>query len=149
MDDIPIGSLVAPAPSYRETMDTGEAAAVLMGMMRGNGRLYYAATDRTFWVPMRLVRSIPASVLPEDCLERLLSRLLFFLEADECGVERLGPGSLGLAVETPRLTHDMLRQLEQWLGDRLREFEVLPASMRALTLKLELASLPAAAGAGR
>jgi len=149
MDDTPVGSLVAPAPSYRETMDTGEAAAVLMGVMRGNGRLYYAATDQTFWVPMRLVRPIPASVLPDDCLEQVLSRLLSSVDAEECTVERLGPDSLGLAIEIPRLTRGALRDLENWLGDRLREMEIVPASMRAVTLRLELASLPAAAGAGR
>lgn len=149
MEDIPVGSLVAPAPSYRETMDTGEAAAVLMGVMRGTGRLYYAATDRTFWVPMRLVRPIPAPVLPDDCLERVLSHLLSSLGAEECTVERLGPGSLGLAVEIPRLTRGVLRDMEGWLGSRLKDVEIVPASMRAITLRLELASLPEAAGAGR
>jgi len=149
MDDIPVGSLVAPAPSYRETMDTGEAAAVLMGVMRGNGRLYYAATDRTFWVPMRLVRPIPTDALPDGCLELVLSRLLCSLDAEECTVERLGPDRLGLAIEVPGLTRAALRETEEWLGSRLTDIEVLPASMRAVTLKLELASLPAAAGAGR
>jgi hypothetical protein len=148
MEEIPVGSLVAPAPAYRAAMGTGEGAAILAGILRGSGRLYYPATDASFWVPLRLVRPIPPEALPDDSLERFLSRLLLSLEAEECVVERQ-PDGLGLAVEVPRLGRATLEELEAWLGDRLRDLEILPASMRALTLKLDLVSLPRAAGAGR
>ncbi len=148
MEELPVGSLVAPAPQYREAMGTGEGAAILAGILRGTGRLYYAETDSSFWVPLRLVRPIPPEALPENCLERFLSRLLLSLEAEDCVVERQADG-LGLAIEVSRLTRAMTEELETWLGDRLRDIEIVPASMRALTLKLDLVSLPQAKGAGR
>lgn len=148
MEEIPVGTLVAPAPAYREAMGTGEGAAILAGVLRGSGRLYYATTDSSFWVPLRLVRPIPPEALPDDCLERFLSRILLSLEAEECVVERQ-PDGLGLAIELTRLTRAMAEELESRLGDRLRDLEIVPASMRALTLKLDLVSLPQAAGAGR
>ncbi len=148
MDEIPVGSLVAPAPSYRAAMGTGEGAAILAGILRGSGRLYYAADDASFWVPLRLVRTIPPEAVPEECLERFLSRLLLSLEAEECVVERQ-PDGLGLAVTLGRLTRPMVKDLEARLGGRLREIEVVPGSMRTLTLKLDLVSLPKAVGAGR
>jgi hypothetical protein len=148
MEEIPVGSLVAPAPSYRAAMGTGEGAAILAAMLRGNVRLYYPATDTSFWVPLRLVRPIPPEALPDECLESFLSRLLLSLEAEECTVER-HEGGLGLAIEVPRLTRARAADLEAGLGDRLRDLEIVPASMRTFTLKLELASLPPAAGTGR
>lgn len=148
MEEIPVGSLVAPAPPYRESMGTGEGAAILAGIVRGSARLYYPATDASFWVPLRLVHPIPPAALPEECLERFLSRLLFLLDAEECLVERQ-EGGLGLAIEIPLLTRAMTEELEGWLGGRLRDLEILPASMRALTLKLDLVSLPQAIGTGR
>jgi hypothetical protein len=148
MEEIPVGTLVAPAPSYREAMGTGEGAAILAAILRGSGRLYYAATDASYWVPLRLVRPIPPEALPEECLERFLSRLLLSVGAEECLVERQ-PDGLGLAVEIPRLGRPMQADLEGWLGARLKDIEIVPASMRALTLKLDLVSLPPAAGAGR
>ena len=148
MEEIPVGSLVAPAPAYRESMGTGEGAAILAGMLRGSGRLYYAATDSSFWVPLRLIRPIPPEALPEECLERFLSHLLLSLEAEECLFERQ-PDGLGLAIEIPRLARAMIEELEGRLGERLRDLDILPASMRALTLKLDLVSLPRAAGAGK
>jgi len=148
VDEIPVGSLVAPAPAYRAAMGTGEGAAILAGILRGSGRLYYAADDASFWVPLRLVRTIPPEALPEECLERFLSRLLLSLEAEECVVEQQ-PDGLGLALVLGRLTRPMVAELEAWLGGRLRELEIVPASMRAITLKLDLVSLPKAIGAGR
>ena len=148
MEEIPVGTLVAPAPAYRESMGTGEGAAILAGILRGSGRLYYAAADASFWVPLRLVRPIPPEALPDDCLERFLSRLLLSLDAEECLVER-HPDGLGLAIEIPRLDRAMVGELEGRLKDRLRALEIVPASMHALTLKLDLVSLPRAAGAGR
>jgi hypothetical protein len=148
MEEIPVGTLVAPSPSYRAAMGTGEGAAILAGVLRGSGRLYYPSSDASFWVPMRLIRPIPPEAVPEECLERILSRLLLSLEAEDCVVERQ-PEGLGLAIELPRLSRAMAKELEGWLGDRLRGLEIVPASMRALTLKLDLVSLPPAAGAGR
>lgn len=148
MEDLPVGTLVAPAPSYRAAMGTGEGAAILAGMLRGSGRLYYASADTSFWVPVRLVAAIPPGALPDDCLERLLSQLLLSLEAEDCVFERQ-PDGLGLAIELPRLSRAKVLEVEAWLGDRLRGLEIVPASMRALTLKLDLVSLPPAAGAGR
>jgi hypothetical protein len=149
MEEIPVGSLVAPAPAYRDAMGTGEGAAILAAILRGNARIYYASTDCSFWVPLRLVRPIPPEALPEDCLERFLSRLLASLGAEECLIERLEDNGLGLAIEVPRLTRAMTEELEASLGGRLRDVEILPASMHALTVKLDLVSLPPAAGAGR
>ncbi len=148
MEEIPVGSLVAPAPAYRESMGTGEGAAILAAILRGSGRLYYPEVDSSFWVPLRLVRPIPPEALPEDCLERFLSKLLLSLEAEECVVERQ-PDGLGLAIEIASLPRAAVEELERWLGGRLRDLEIVPASMRALTLKLDLVSLPLAAGAGR
>lgn len=148
MEEIPVGSLVAPAPSYRSAMGTGEGAAILMAILRGSGRLYYPATDASFWVPLRLVREIPPEALPDDCLETFLSRLLRTLDAEECVAERLA-GGLGLSIEVARVTRATAAELEKGLGERLRDLEIAPASMRSVTLKLELGSLPPAAGAGR
>jgi hypothetical protein len=148
MEEIPVGTLVAPAPAYREAMGTGEGAAILAGILRGSGRLYYPEVDSSFWVPLRLVRPVPPEALPADCLERFLSRLLLSLEAEECVVERQ-PDGLGLAIELGRLSREMTEEIEGSLGDRLRGLEIVPASMRALTLKLDLVSLPQAAGAGK
>jgi hypothetical protein len=127
-------------------MGTGEGAALLAGVQRGTGRLYYAATDRSFWVPLRLVRPIPPDVLPNDCLERFLSGILLFLDAEECIVERQDEGAIGLAVEAPRLTQETIDELRRRLGERLKALEVVPASMRLLSVRLDLVSLPAAAG---
>lgn len=148
MEEIPVGSLVAPAPAYRASMGTGEGAAILMAILRGSGRLYYPATDASFWVPLRLVRTIPPEALPEDCLESFLSVLLRSLDAEECVAERTATG-LGLSVEVAGLSRAASADLERRLGSRLEDIEIAPASMRAVTLKLELGSLPPAAGAGR
>jgi hypothetical protein len=129
-------------------MDTGEGAAILFAILRGSGRLYYPATDASFWVPLRLVRPIPPEALPEECLERFLSRLILLLEGEECVIERQEQ-SLGLAIGVPELARSRLRELEAWLGERLIDLSIVPASMHCLTLKLELGSLPPAAGAGR
>jgi hypothetical protein len=119
-----------------------------MAILRGSGRLYYPATDASFWVPLRLVREIPPEAVPEECLETFLSKLFLSLGAEECIAERL-PDGFGLSIEMARLTRAAATELEARLGDRLRELEVAPASMRSITLKLELGSLPPAAGAGR
>jgi hypothetical protein len=129
-------------------MGTGEGAAILMAILRGSGRLYYPATDASFWVPLRLVREVPPDALPADSLESFLSGLLLSLGAEECVAERTA-GGMGLSIEVAGVTRATATRLERELGERLRDIEIVPASMRSVTLKLELGSLPPAAGAGR
>jgi hypothetical protein len=119
-----------------------------MAILRGSGRLYYPATDASFWVPLRLVREIPPDALPADSLESFLSGLLLSLGAEECVAERTA-GGMGLSIEVAGVTRATAARLERELGERLRDIEIVPASMRSVTLKLELGSLPPAAGAGR
>ena len=149
METPPVGSLVVPSPSYRETMETGEGAAVLLAILRGSGKLYYAGTDKTFWVPMRQVRPIPPEVLPPECLERFLSDLLLFLDAEACTVEEVGQDAMQLAIEVPAITRNRLEELIAKLASRLEDFELEPRSMRAVLFEMSLVSLPRAAGAGR
>jgi hypothetical protein len=148
MDVPPVGSLVVPAPTYRDTMGTGEGAAVLMGLRRGSANLYYAASDRAYWVPTGKIRPIPPEAVPDDCRERLLSDLLLFLEADECVIDAADSDGMVLSIEAPAQSRERLRELESMLGERLADFEIAPGSMRALNLHLDLVSLPAASGAG-
>ena len=149
METPPVGSLVVPSPSYRDTMETGEGAAVLLAILRGSGKLYYAGSDKTFWVPMRQVRPIPHEVVPPESLEIFLSDLLTFLEAEACTVEEVGRDTMQLALEIPALSRGRLHGLTEKLGSRLADFELEPRSMRALLLQMELVSLPRAADAGR
>jgi len=145
---VPVGSLVAPSPAFRSAMGTGEGAALLLALRRGTGHLYYPGADREFWVPMRDVRPIPADVVPETSLERLLSDLLLSLDADECHIEEVGPNALTLLLEVPALRGEQMDALREVLGPRLRSHAVEPRSMRALHVRIELVSLPAHAGAG-
>ncbi|MHC4550018.1 MAG: hypothetical protein ACYTEZ_14700 [Planctomycetota bacterium] len=145
----PVGSLVVPSPTYRATMGTGEGAAVLLAVLRGNGKLYYASTDRTYWVPLRQVRPLPDGVLLAESLEAFLSRLLLFLETEECRVDEVEAETMRLALEIPALSRKRLQELGDRLGDRLADFTLEPRSMHALLLDLKLVSLPRAAGAGR
>ena len=59
-----VGSLVVPAPIYRESMETGEGAAILLEVRRSSGHLYYPGTDREYWVPTRQIGAIPAEAVP-------------------------------------------------------------------------------------
>jgi len=149
MPTLPAGTLVVPSPSYRATMDTGEGAALLLGTLRGSGKLYYPSTDRTFWVPLRKVRPIPHEVVPEDSLERLLSDLVLILEAVEGSVTNVAGNTMALELEVPHFDCDRLVEITTLLGERLTGWVMEPGSMRALLLKLDLAGLPAAVGAGR
>ena len=144
----PVGSLVVPSPRYRETMGTGEAAAILMSLRRGSGNLYYAVSDQAYWVPLRQVRSIPADAVPEDCLEAVLSELLLFVRAEDCQIHEREGDSMYLTVESPGVSRDHLEELERGLGDRLDDFAIEPASMRALALHFHLIGLPDASSAG-
>ncbi len=148
MDSPPVGSLVVPSPDYRQSMRTGEGAAILLALRRGSGNLYYPGTDRRYWVPMRDVRPIPPEAVPEASLERLLSGLFLSLDAEECVIHGAGQGSLEVTVDHPGLTRDGLRALEARLGSRLADFACEPGSMRVATLRLSLVSLPAAADTG-
>ncbi|MHC4973918.1 MAG: hypothetical protein ACYTG3_16460 [Planctomycetota bacterium] len=143
-----IGSLVVPSPTYRATMETGEGAAILLATLRGSGKLYYPGTDQTFWVPMREVRGIPNEAVPGDSLELFLSHLLRLLETEECTVDRVGEGSMTLALDIPALSQDRLGELHDLVGECLVNYALEPRSMRALQLELQLVSLPRAAGAG-
>ena len=145
----PVGSLVAPSPAYRASMETGEGAALLLAILRGNARLYYPATDRAFWVPMRKVAPIPPDVVPEESLERLLSALLLFLETIECSVARYEDDAMELEISIPVLSSSWLEEVQAMLGERLADWVVDPGTMRNLMLKLALVSLPKPLGAGR
>ena len=148
METPPVGSLVVPSPTYRATMETGEGAAILLATLRGSGKLYYPGTDRTFWVPMRDVRAIPAEAVPADSRELFLSSLLRLLETEECTIDRVEGGSMTLALEIPSMSRDRLAELRDLVGDGLVNYALEPRSMRALQLELQLASLPPAAGTG-
>jgi len=144
----PVGSLVVPAPTYRETMGTGEGAAVLLALRRGSAHLYYPGQDCSHWVPTRHIRPIPADAVPADSLERFLHELLRFLEADECRVEEVGQDAMKLAVEGPGLNRARLAELERELGPRLADFAFEPRNMHAVLVRLDLVSLPASADTG-
>ena len=148
MDAPPVGSLVVPSPKYRENMGTGDGAAVLLALCRGSGKLFYAAPDCTYWVPMNEVRGIPSEAVPEDTLERLLTDLLTFLDAEECEIETYEGGAMTLAVEAPFLTRLQLRQLEWRFRGRLESVDFGPRNMSRIMLHVHLVFLPAAAATG-
>lgn len=143
--DLVVGTLVAPAPAYRDTMGTGEGGAVLLATRRGSGQVYYAASDQMYWVPTRQLGAIPADVLPEACRERFLSHLLLYMRADECVLEAVEGDTMRLAIESPGLTSTELDQLRSDLGSRLVGFGFEPGSMRHVLVRLDLVSLPPAA----
>jgi len=145
----PIGTLVAPTPTYRESMGTGEGGAVLLALRRGSGQLYYPGSDRMFWVPTRQIGPIPPEVFPDECLERVLSGLLLFLNADECVLETVSGDTWQLAIEIPALSREGIEELRGMLGERLADFAFEAGSMRHVLLRMTLRSLPPAAGAVR
>ena len=148
MDVPPVGSLVVPAPGFRETMGTGEGAAILLALRRGSAHLYYPGTDASYWVPTRNIRRIPRDAVAEQSLERFLTDLLLFLEADECRIDDAGDDTMKLAIESPGLTRARLRELEGDLGERLDDFAFEPRNMHAVLIRLRLVSLPASADTG-
>ena len=148
MDTPLIGSLVVASPKYRDTMGTGEGAAILLALRRGSGKLFYPDRDRTFWVPTNEVRAIPAAAVPEDSLERLLSDLLLFLNAEESNLEAYEGDRATIAIETAELTGRKLRELRWLYRGRIVEVDFSPRNMSRITLMIRLAHLPAPAGAG-
>ena len=145
MDASHIGSLAVPSPQYRETMQTGESAAVLMALRRGSAHLYYPGVDRSFWVPTRQVRTIPPEAVPEDCLESFLSRLLRFLSAEECVVLEFDGHSATLEITYPGMNRAKLLELLEFLGPKLGDYSIRPGSMQVALLELILVNLPAPA----
>ena len=148
MSKPPVGSLVVPSPAYRDTLQTGESAAILMELRRGNGHLYYPIHDRGYWVAMREVQPIPAESVPATSLEYLLSDLLLFLGAESCTINRFEDGAMSLTVEVPSTSRGHLAELARGLGERLAEFVIEPGNMRSVVMHLELTGLPPASGAG-
>ena len=148
MESLAVGSLVVPSPSYRAAMGTGEGAALLLALRRGSGYLQYVSTDRAYWVPLRDVRRIPLEAVPASSLEHRLSSLLLSLRAEEVTIEAEAPGEMRLAVDIAGTSREELRDLDASLGGQLRGLSIEPGGRHALTLKLDLVSLPAPAGEG-
>jgi len=143
-----VGSLVVPAPRFREEMKTGEGAAILLAFLRSSALLWYAAGDRSYHVPIRDIREIPDDAVPERSLERTLSGLLLALGAEECQLEEAGPGALRLSLDIPAIDDEGLEALRTRLGASLGRFAIDPGGRQAITLRLELSGLPPAHGAG-
>lgn len=148
MEAPPVGSLVVPSPRYRETMGTGEGAAVLLAVRRGSGRLFYAGQDTSYWVPTNEVRAIPREAVPDDSLEALLTDLLLFVGAEECSVEAYADNAMELAVETAQLTRTQLAELETRFAKQVRSVDFAPRNMSRILLRINLLSLPGPAGTG-
>jgi hypothetical protein len=144
----PVGSLVVPSPRYRDTLATGEGAALLLGLRRGSGRLFYAGADKGYWVPTGELRAIPAEAVPEGCLERFLSGLLLFLRAEECSIDEYGEGLMEIGVEAPDLDAERHAELrERWAG-HLDRLDFAPRNMSRILLRLRLSRLPEPAETG-
>ena len=137
-----------PAPGFRTAMGTGEGAALLLALRRGSGHLYYPASGRGYWVPIREVRAIPDGAVPAGSCEALLSGVVRYLAADEVDIEGGLGGRARLTLDLPGLTHAQLRGLEGILGPWLKDLTAEPGGRHALTLRLELTGLPPAHGAG-
>jgi hypothetical protein len=147
MDASDIGSLAVPAPRYRETMNTGEGAGVLLALRRGSAHLFYPGTDRSYWVPTRHVQTIPLEAVPADSLEGFLSRLLKFLLAEECVVIEFDGRSMALEITYPGMDRSKLLELLEFLGPMLDDYAIRPGSMQVALLQLSLVNLPDAAPA--
>ena len=142
-----VGSLVVPSPRYRSQMSTGEGAAVLFGVRRSSGHLFFPGTDREFWVPTRQIGGIPAEAVPEQSQESFLSRLLLFLRAEECTLLEYGGDSAELEITYPGMDRNTLLKLISMLGDTLVDYAIKPGSMQVALIELHLANLPAPARA--
>ncbi len=148
METPPVGSLVVPSPKFRETMGTGEGAALLLALSRGSGRLFYAATDTGYWVQMNEVRAIPREAVPDGCLEALLTDLLLFVGAEECSIDDYAGDSMELAVETAQLTRAQLAELETRFAEQVQSIDFAPRNMSRILLRIHLLFLPAPARTG-
>ena len=142
MDASDIGSLAVPSPQYRETMETGEGAAVLLALRRGSAHLFYPGTDRGYWVPTRQVKTIPPEAVPDKSLETLFSHLLRFLRAEECVVLEFDGRSTTLEITYPGMERAKLLELLEFLGDMLADYAIRPGSMQVALLQLDLVNLP-------
>ena len=140
-----VGSLVVPSPRYRSQMATGEGAAVLFGVRRSSGHLFFPGTDREFWVPTRQIGGIPPEAVPERSQESFLSRLLLFLSAEECTLLEYGGDSAELEITYPGMDRNTLLKLISMLGDTLVDYAIKPGSMQLALIELRLANLPAPA----
>lgn len=142
MDASDIGSLAVPSPQYRETMETGEGAGILLALRRGSAHLFYPGTDRSYWVPTRQVQTIPAEAVPAESLEGYLSRLLRFLLAEECVVIDFDGRSATLEITYPGMDRAKLLELLEFLGPTLGDYAIRPGSMQVALLQLTLVNLP-------
>ena len=142
LDASDIGSLAVPSPQYRETMETGEGAGVLLALRRGSAHLFYPGTDRGYWVPTRHVKTIPLDAVPDDSLERYFSRLLRFLRAEECVVIDFDGRSATLEITYPGMDRSKLREFIAMLGPTLEDYAIRPGSMQVALLQVHLVNLP-------
>lgn len=145
MDASDIGSLAVPSPQYRETMETGEGAAILLALRRGSAHLFYPGTDRGYWVPTRQVKTIPLDAVPDASLERYFSRLLRFLRAEECVVIDFDGRSATLEITYPGMDRAQLLELLDLLGPTLHDYAIRPGSMQVALLEIRLVNLPESA----
>ena len=128
-------------------MSTGEGAAVLFGVRRSSGHLFYPGTDREFWVPTRQIGEIPAEAVPAESQEAYFSRVLLFLRTEECTLLEYGEGRAELEITYPGIDRNELLKLISMLGDTLVDYSIKPGSMQVALLELHLANLPAPAPA--
>ena len=144
----PVGSLVVPAPEFRETMQTGEGAALMLSHQRGSAEIFYPGTQRTFWVPLDKIREVPQEAVAQGCLEDLLSAVIKDLETEECVMDPGEDGAILLTLGIPRLAQESLARLQATLGETLQLFLVEPGNMHRISLRLLLVNLPQAHEAG-
>jgi len=137
-----VGSLVVPAPIYRESMETGEGAAILLDVRRSSGHLFYPGTDREFWVPTRQIGGIPPDAVPEGSQEDYLSKLLLFLDTEACALVEYDTETATLEITYPGMDRAKLLELITMLGDTLDDYVIRPGSMQVALLELTLKSLP-------
>jgi len=124
-------------------MRTGEGAALLLEVRRSSGQLFYFDTEHGFRVPTRKIQAIPAEAVTPGSLERLLSDLLLFLEAEGCALDEYSGQRARLAVQIPALTGERIHSLLDRFGAWVTSFAIEPGSMHTLLLKLRLDDLPA------
>jgi len=147
MEIPPVGSLVVPAPSFRDAMGTGDGAALLLDHQRGSAHLYYPGSQRAFWVHLRNVRGIPPDAVPPSSLEALLHRLLTDASAETCEIDDMD-GQFVLSMTIPRLSDKQLDRILTAWGPRVRSYSLEPGNMHSVLLRLDLINLPPAHGGG-
>jgi len=140
-----VGSLVVPAPTYREAMETGEGAAILLEVRRSSGHLFYPGTDSEYWVPTRQIAAIPPEAVAPDSQERFLADLLLFLQTEACTLVEYDSTNATLEITYPGMDRAKLLELIEMLGPTLADYAVKPGSMHVALLELQLKNLPAPA----